>query len=436
MNHYKDIAAGVGHQLRSLTTTGRENTSSSATNSSAGEARVLSNVTPTIPSAEKKTRTLCEDIMARRVVNRQQLDGYRADGANPRLKVTYGDIRSSTPLHCAATAGNGMAVAAIVASEQQGLVDEANGNGLTPLALICGAKILDERYCPRFSSTAEEHDARLTGLEALLGANANQYHRMGRDRLRPIHYAARSNFPGLIRRLVEQEQPTGIDSAAARTTSVIDSQDRLGNTPLHVAAKHNALEATETLIDLGAQTTVINSQGQTPLHLLCMDQSNNNHRGGELACLLLSDKSHVDGDLVDKQKNTWLGYAAKNGMNTLLDHVKSINPSALSSHEQRIKAAHAARRNVDTGRKSNISPEAASKVFSLLKSFSGVEPHNLQGMCLVVIRETLLKKLEQDQQSIGQGACGATRSLDDAVADLYMYFRDKEKLCDDRAFFN
>ena len=436
MNHYKNIAAGIGYQLRTLTTTERENTSSSADNSSAGEARVLSNVTPTIPSAEKKTRTLCEDIMARRVVNRQQLDGYRADGANPRLKVTYGDIRSSTPLHCAATAGNGMAVAAIVASEQQGLVDEANGNGLTPLALICGAKILDERYCPRFSSTAEEHDARLTGLEALLGANANQYHRMGRDRLRPIHYAARSNFPGLIRRLVEQEQPTGIDSAAARSTSVIDSQDRLGNTPLHVAAKHNALEATETLIDLGAQTTVINSQGQTPLHLLCMDQSNNNHRGGELACLLLSDKSHVDGDLVDKQKNTWLGYAAKNGMNTLLDHVKSINPSALCSREQRIKAAHAARRNVDTGRKSNISPEAASKVFSLLKSFSGVKPHNLQGMCLVVIRETLLKKLEQDQQSIGQGACGATRSLDDAVAGLCMYFRDKEKLRDDQAFFN
>lgn len=433
MNHYKGIAEGIGYQLRTLTTTERENTSSPADNSSAGEPRVLSNVTPTIPDAGMETRRLCKDIMQHRVVNRQQLDTYRAD---LRMMVTYGDIRSSTPLHCAATAGNGMAVAAIVASEQQGLVDEANGNGLTPLALICGAKILDERYCPRFSSTAEEHDARLTGLEALLGANANQYHRMGRDKLRPIHYAASSNFPGLIRRLVEQEQPTGIDSAAARTTSVIDSQDRLGNTPLHVAAKHNALEATETLIDLGAQTTVINKHGQTPLHLLCMDQSNNNHRGGDLACLLLSDKSHVDGDLVDKQKNTWLGYAAKNGMNTLLDHLKSINPSALSSREERIKAAHAARRNVDTGRKSNISPEAASKVFSLLKSFSGVEPHNLQGMCLVVIRETLLKKLEQDQQSIGQGACGATRSLDDAVADLCMYFTDKKKLRDDRAFFN
>ena len=403
MNHYKGIAAGIGASLRALTAFGPETTSGSADNGngSAGEARVLTNVTPTIPSdTRKKIFKLCQDLMERRVTNREQLETYQVDLS---MMCTFGDIRGSTPLHCAAVAGNGMAVAAIIASEQGVVVDEIDGNGLTPLALICGAKVLDEKICPRFNSVSEEHDARRTGLEVLLGANADQYYRMGKDRLRPIHYAAGSNFPGLIRRLVEQDQPAGIDSAA-RTTSVIDSSDRLGNTPLHVAAKHNALEATQTLIDLGAKTTVINEHGQTPLHLLCMDQSNNNHRGGELACLLLSDESHVDGDLVDKQKKTWLDYAAKNGMCTLIDHVASINPSALSSLERRIKAAHAARRNVATGRKSNISPEAASKVFNLLKSFSGGEPRNLQGLCLVVIRETLLKKLKQDQQSMGQGA--------------------------------
>ena len=435
MNHYKGIAAGIGASLRALTAFGPETTSGSADNGngSAGEARVLTNVTPTIPfDTRKKIFKLCQDLMERRVTNREQLETYQVDLS---MMCTFGDVRGSTPLHCAAVAGNGMAVAAIIASEQGVVVDEIDGNGLTPLALIYGAKVLDEKICPRFNSVSEEHDAMRTGLEVLLGANADQYYRMGKDRLRPIHYAAGSNFPGLIRRLVEQDQPAGIDSAA-RTTSVIDSPDRLGNTPLHVAAKHNALEATQTLIDLGAKTTVINEHGQTPLHLLCMDQSNNNHRGGELACLLLSDESHVDGDLVDKQKKTWLDYAAKNGMCTLIDHVASINPSALSSLERRIKAAHAARRNVATGRKSNISPEAASKVFNLLKSFSGGEPRNLQGLCLVVIRETLLKKLKQDQQSMGQGACSAPRSLDDALADLCMYFLDKEKLCDDRAFFN
>ena len=437
MKHYKNIAAGIGPELQSLTTFGRENTSdSSADNGSAGGARALSDVTPTIPpGAGIKTRKLCENIMKRRVVNQQQLDTYRAEGADLGMRVTYGDIRGLTPFQCAAVAGNGMAVAAIVASEQEVLVNAADGNGLTPLALICRAKDFDDKTYPRVDSASDEHDARLTGLEALLGANANQ-HRMDSAGLKPIHYAAGSNFPGLIRRLVEQDQPTGIDSAA-RTISIIDSPDQHGNTPLHAAAKHNALESTKTLIDLGAQTTVINRQEQTPLHLLCMDRSNNNIRGGELACLLLSDKSDVEDGRVDKKlRMTWSDYAAKNGMGILLEYVTDHSRSALNSRERRIKAAHTARDNVATGRKSKISPEAASKVFNLLKSLPEDHPHNLQGLCLVVIREALLKKLKQDQQSAGQGACGATRSLDDALADLHMYFRDKEKLLDDQAFFN
>ena len=436
MNHYKGIAAGIGASLRALTAFGPETTSGSADNGngSAGEARVLTNVTPTIPfDTRKKIFKLCQDLMERRVTNREQLETYQVDLS---MMCTFGDVRGSTPLHCAAVAGNGMAVAAIIASEQEILVDEVDGNGLTPLALICGAKVLNENICPRFDSASEEHDARRTGLEVLLGANANQYYRMGQNKLRPIHYAAGSNFPGLIHRLVEQDQPTGIDSAA-RTISIIDSPDQHGNTPLHAAAKHNALESTKTLIDLGAQTTVINRQEQTPLHLLCMDRSNNNIRGGELACLLLSDKSDVEDGRVDKKlRMTWSDYAAKNGMGILLEYVTDHSRSALNSRERRIKAAHTARDNVATGRKSKISPEAASKVFNLLKSLPEDHPRNLQGLCLVVIRETLLKKLKQDQQSMGQGACSAPQSLDDALADLCMYYRDKENLRDDQAFFN
>ena len=306
-SHYKGIAASIGASLQSMTFES-ENTSDSADDGSAGAARGLPDVTPTIPSgARKKTVGLCNGLMERRVVDLEQIQTYLAKGADLNMKVTFGGIRGSNSLHCAAIAGNGMAVAAIIASGQLAQINEVDGDGLTPLALICGAKVLDKNICPRFNSTSEERDARRMGMEALLVAGANQY-RMDRNNLRPIHHAAGRNLPGLIHRLVEQEQSTGIDGAAP-TTGVVNCSDRQGNTPLHVAASHNALDATKTLLDLDAQTTLTNRHRQTPLHLLCMVRGHNNERGGELACLLLNNG--VDGDLVDNRKMTWSDYAAK-----------------------------------------------------------------------------------------------------------------------------
>lgn len=47
----------------------------------------------------------------------------------------------------------------------------------------------------------------------------------------------------------------------------INLQDREGNTPLHVAVEKEQQTAIETLIDLGADTSILNGAKMAPVHL-------------------------------------------------------------------------------------------------------------------------------------------------------------------------
>ena len=49
----------------------------------------------------------------------------------------------------------------------------------------------------------------------------------------------------------------------------INAQDKIGNTPLHWAVKHNQPKAIDYLIEQGANTTILNEQNMAPLHLAC-----------------------------------------------------------------------------------------------------------------------------------------------------------------------
>lgn len=52
-----------------------------------------------------------------------------------------------------------------------------------------------------------------------------------------------------------------------KKTPDINLQDREGNTPLHVAVEKGQQTAIETLIDLGADTSILNFAKMAPVHL-------------------------------------------------------------------------------------------------------------------------------------------------------------------------
>ena len=47
----------------------------------------------------------------------------------------------------------------------------------------------------------------------------------------------------------------------------VNTTDETGNTPLHIAAQHNAYETAVVLLENGADTSAENDKGHTPLHI-------------------------------------------------------------------------------------------------------------------------------------------------------------------------
>ena len=77
--------------------------------------------------------------------------------------------------------------------------------------------------------------------------------------------------------------------ARSGAAEVCASRDAAGDTPLHGAALHGAVDAAQLLIASGADACAVNGRGQTPLHLACM------HAGAaELVAALLDAGADVD----------------------------------------------------------------------------------------------------------------------------------------------
>ncbi|WP_257295818.1 ankyrin repeat domain-containing protein [Endozoicomonas sp. YOMI1] len=414
-NSYRELCSFIAPKLQAMVF----EPDSNPENNNAGGARALPNVMPDIdPHVLHLTRSLCVHLECREVVNLKQIQAYLTQGADLNTQVTIGNLRDCNPLHSAAISGNGAAVAAIIASGQLKDINSVDGHGFTPLALLCGARVKKANFNCRFTSVLEERNARRVGLEALLGANADQ-HITDHNSYKPVHHAARHNFPGLIKRLVEHYLATDI-GGAARPGDLINCPDRLGNTPLHIAARYNQLGSTKALLELEANASALNTAEQTPLHRLCMSQYNNNACGGHIVCLLL--QHGVDADLKDKKGFTWSKYAGTNGMDQLLRYVRNHSNLALADHENKATAVSAARSNVNTGRKSGIPLSQAKQVFKCLKS----EPSTLLQSCKVVIRDIL--EQEHNQPHV-------TDCMKKAVAKLDLPHELKSELLDGYSFF-
>ncbi|WBA82966.1 ankyrin repeat domain-containing protein [Endozoicomonas sp. GU-1] len=425
MNPYRDICSDIAPDLQSMSFGSGQ--SQAPANGNVNGVSALPDVMPAIePGRVLLTRRLCVDLESHKVVKLEQIQKFLSNGVDLNTQISAGDLRDCNPLHSAAISGNGEAVAAIIATGQVTDINVVDGNGFTPLALLCGARVEKAKFVCRFASEPEEHKARLLGLEALLGAGANQ-HTADRNGCQPVHHAARYNFPGLIKRMAEQGG-AGIDGTD-RSTDIINSRDRHGNTPLHIAAGNNGLGAAETLLTLGADVMALNKSGQTPLHRLCMSKKNNNVFGGMIACLLL--EHGVNGNQRDKKEFTWLEYAGKNSMDKLLEYVVSKHNSVLPDQKSKIAVAVASRCNVNTGRKSAITVAQSEEMISLLRSMPDTQASSLRDICKGSIRDTLV----QNQRDLGCPRDQITDRTNEAVLLLPLMPMGKLDMQNDENFF-
>ncbi|KAF9270801.1 ankyrin, partial [Marasmius fiardii PR-910] len=75
----------------------------------------------------------------------------------------------------------------------------------------------------------------------------------------PLHRAATTGSVGFIRLLLE-----GAPSAQPPVKTRLNTQDRVGNTPLHLAMESAHAEAAVVLIEAGADRGRLNQDGEAP----------------------------------------------------------------------------------------------------------------------------------------------------------------------------
>lgn len=395
MNAYRNLCFTVGNQLRNLEITPAASANPENAAQAAGRTVTLQQGGALRMPFEQGhvsgnflNSQLCRQIINRTVVTREHLQLHLDQGADLNRRITIGNFRECNPLHFAAMSGNGRAVAAILAVGGIADINEPDGSGFSPLALICGANTQNPIHYLPFAKKVEEIRARKVGLCALLNASANQ-HRVDGKGCKPIHHAAENNYPELIVLLYQHGSAQGID--AGERAFDLNCTDNAGNTPLHKAAGNSQLHASQKLLKLGACVDARNKQQQTPLHEVCMHArdyaGDGRNFAGETACLLL--ESGADPYQQNKRKETPLDVAAKYGKAHLLSYIAENNDTVLRDKHSKLQLVSAARSNAGVSLKSGISPKSFLKVSETLRNMRDMELTSLEWLSGAIVRRAL-----------------------------------------------
>lgn len=214
--------------------------------------------------------------------------------ANPEL-IDSKEKDGGTPLHMAAVAGSKEIVEFLIA---KGADVKAKANsGVTPLhsAAYKGNKEVTEILLAKGAdANAKSNDGytplyyaanRLTA-KVLLAGGADTNARAN-DRSTPLHLAAAAGRKDVVELLlvtgadanaVNNARLTPLDLARSKgrddTVQLLESREKYGATPLHLAAHDGNKEAVEALIAEGADVNAQTKNGSTALHLAAAEGRN------------------------------------------------------------------------------------------------------------------------------------------------------------------
>ncbi|KAF8645847.1 hypothetical protein AX16_007505 [Volvariella volvacea WC 439] len=189
---------------------------------------------------------------------------------DPKL-VNVPDADERTPLHWAASSGSVDIARFLI--DQKADVDRVDGSGWTALhiAASAGHEQVVQELVGAGADVNKKNEKGLTPLHyaasksrieigKLLIARGADVNARDKANQVPLHRAATTGSVGFIRLLLGSTGPSG-----AKTR--LNTADRMGNTPLHLAMDSAHAEAAVVLINAGADRTRTNLDDQTPEEL-------------------------------------------------------------------------------------------------------------------------------------------------------------------------
>lgn len=153
------------------------------------------------------------------------------------VNANISDVNGSTIVHAAACSGHKATLAAVMAATDAIMIGVRDINGLSPLHVAAAS-------------------AKLESVKLLLSAPSVVVDVCDNDLNTPLHFAAKAGSVEIITAIMA----TGVD---------ITWRNMAGDTPLHVAVRHNHTPVVAQLLSVAPETSInIPGEGfQTPLHI-------------------------------------------------------------------------------------------------------------------------------------------------------------------------
>ncbi|KAF5379764.1 hypothetical protein D9615_005749 [Tricholomella constricta] len=208
------------------------------------------------------------NLSAHAAAQNKQITLLRALFAEDPKVVNSLDLDERTPLHWAASSG-AIDIARFLI-DQKSEVDKPDNSGWTPLhiAVSAGHDEVVQELVGAGADVNRKNDKGITPLHYAASKSRIDIGRLlisrgadinAKDKASqvPLHRAATTGSVGFIRLLLDSSTP-------GATKIRLNTADRIGNTPLHLAMDSAHAEAAVLLINAGADRGRLNQEGEAP----------------------------------------------------------------------------------------------------------------------------------------------------------------------------